>query len=206
MRSHLMRIAMHTRMRASLGAALVCAVAAFTAGCGDTDAAVFVEAGIDTPSASVSAATLGTNLSGSFRLVFRLGSRASGPSSESSRRSAWWRVFFVSSRCNTPSALPRPAAAASPGFGRAAAVRWRTSSRAEARRSSSSATKRWSVRSCARPSNARRRSSPEIACSAKLCAKKASNAGRARPARSAPDSSARTAGASPPATTRARSA
>src|SRR5690606_11817826 len=49
-------------------------------GCIDTDAAVFVEARIDGAAARVEQSALATGLSGSFRIHFHLGPRASGPS------------------------------------------------------------------------------------------------------------------------------
>src|SRR5690606_21510067 len=48
--------------------------------CIDTDAAVFVEARIDGAAARVEQSALATGLSGSFRIHFHLGPRASGPS------------------------------------------------------------------------------------------------------------------------------
>jgi hypothetical protein len=48
-------------------------------GCIDTDAAVFVDASISNPSATVSPETLGTTLAGRFDANLHLGPRASGP-------------------------------------------------------------------------------------------------------------------------------
>jgi hypothetical protein len=54
------------------------ALLATTAGCDvDTDAAVFVEASIDSASAAVEVVTLGASLSGAFDLKLHLGPRAS---------------------------------------------------------------------------------------------------------------------------------
>jgi hypothetical protein len=50
------------------------------AGCPDDDAAVFVEASISSPAATVEQETLGTVLGGGFDLALHLGPRASGPS------------------------------------------------------------------------------------------------------------------------------
>lgn len=47
-------------------------------GCIDTDAAVFVEARIDQPTAAVEQSALATGLSGGFQMHFHLGPRASG--------------------------------------------------------------------------------------------------------------------------------
>lgn len=60
--------------------AAAAALAASALGCIDTDAAVFVDASIASPSAVVSAGALGTNLSAIFQLELHLGPRASGPS------------------------------------------------------------------------------------------------------------------------------
>jgi hypothetical protein len=48
-------------------------------GCIDTDAAVFVDATLSAPSATVTSNTLGTSVAGSFALQLHLGPRASGP-------------------------------------------------------------------------------------------------------------------------------
>jgi hypothetical protein len=53
--------------------------AAGALGCVDTDPAVFVEASIETPSATLAAGTLVTTIAGSFALRLHLGARASGP-------------------------------------------------------------------------------------------------------------------------------
>ena len=50
-----------------------------TTGCIDTDAAVFVDASIQDPSATVTPETLGTTLAGAFDVTLHLGPRASGP-------------------------------------------------------------------------------------------------------------------------------
>jgi hypothetical protein len=50
------------------------------AGCVNTDAAVFVEPTIESPTATVDSNPLGTQISGSFTLKLHLGPRASGPS------------------------------------------------------------------------------------------------------------------------------
>ena len=49
-------------------------------GCIDTDAAVFVDARIESPSATLQSATLASGLAGGFTLNLHLGPRASGPS------------------------------------------------------------------------------------------------------------------------------
>jgi hypothetical protein len=59
---------------------LVAAAAVGLLGCVDTDAAVFVDARIDSPSASLQMASLASGLSGGFSLNLHLGPRASGPS------------------------------------------------------------------------------------------------------------------------------
>ena len=52
-----------------------------TAGCiADNEAVVFVDPSIEEPAVAVSSKALGTDLTGSFRLVLSLGPRASGPS------------------------------------------------------------------------------------------------------------------------------
>lgn len=69
-------------------ATLLCAAAALAAaasGCIDTDAAVFVEPSIESPSAQVTAGALGAELVASFALKLHLGPRASGPSRVSVR-------------------------------------------------------------------------------------------------------------------------
>jgi hypothetical protein len=50
------------------------------AGCVNTDAAVFVDAGIDAPVVNVNQGALGTSVTGSFTVTLHLGARASGPS------------------------------------------------------------------------------------------------------------------------------
>jgi hypothetical protein len=57
------------------------ALAVLLAGCaGDNEAIVFVAPSIEDPVVAVASQVLGTTLAGSFRLVLRLGPRASGPS------------------------------------------------------------------------------------------------------------------------------
>lgn len=72
-------------MRHAPGIALVAAALAAATGCTDTDAAVFVEASIASPSAAVTGGTLGTGLAGGFQLDLHLGPRASGASEVSIR-------------------------------------------------------------------------------------------------------------------------
>lgn len=67
-------------MQYALVPLLAAAALAVGTGCIDTDATVFVDASIASPSAAVTAATLGTQLSGGFQLQLHLGPRASGPS------------------------------------------------------------------------------------------------------------------------------
>jgi hypothetical protein len=63
--------------------ALAAALLVVTSGCVNTDPAVFVEASIASPSATVTAGALGANVVASFQLVLHLGARASGPSAVS---------------------------------------------------------------------------------------------------------------------------
>lgn len=66
-------------MKRSLCSALL-AAACLTAGCIDTDPAVFVEPAIDSPQLVLTSEALGVSLSGSFQLTLHLGARASGES------------------------------------------------------------------------------------------------------------------------------
>jgi hypothetical protein len=54
--------------------------AIFSASCVNTDTAIFVEAGVESPSLGVVDGPLGATLDGGFDLTLRLGARASGPS------------------------------------------------------------------------------------------------------------------------------
>lgn len=63
--------------RALAAGALAAALPACVA---DNEAIVFVEPSIEEPSVAVSKGALGATITGSFRLVLRLGPRASGPS------------------------------------------------------------------------------------------------------------------------------
>ncbi|MCC6556687.1 MAG: hypothetical protein IT372_27315 [Polyangiaceae bacterium] len=72
-------------MRLTFTIALAAAALTAGAGCIDTDAAVFVEPAISGPSAAVTGGTLGTQLTGGFRLELHLGPRASGASQVSIR-------------------------------------------------------------------------------------------------------------------------
>lgn len=55
-------------------------MALLTGGCIDTDAAVFVEATISDAEGNVQQSSLASGIGGSFRVLFHLGPRASGPS------------------------------------------------------------------------------------------------------------------------------
>lgn len=67
--------------RAVLRALAAGALAASLAGCvADNEAIVFVSPSVEDPSVNVAAGALGTTLTGSYRLLLRLGPRASGPS------------------------------------------------------------------------------------------------------------------------------
>jgi hypothetical protein len=81
-------------------AALAAATLGASSGCVDTDPAVFVEASIVSPAATVSAGALGTNLTASFQLKLHLGSRASGPSQVSIRS------FEIASAARAPLVSP----------------------------------------------------------------------------------------------------
>ena len=70
------RTATHKGLWLWLGAAALGA----TSGCINTDAAVFVEASIDSSAASVQQSALSTGLGGQFELTFHLSARASGDS------------------------------------------------------------------------------------------------------------------------------
>jgi hypothetical protein len=59
---------------------LLCAAALSGATSCNTDAAVFVEADIESSVVTVSQGALGTNIAGTFTLTLHLGARASGPS------------------------------------------------------------------------------------------------------------------------------
>lgn len=64
-----------------LAPSLVSVLALLSAACVNTDAAVFVEAHLGSPSATVSALLLGTSVKGQVSLSLHLGPRASGDSS-----------------------------------------------------------------------------------------------------------------------------
>ena len=66
--------------RFSALSATLAALAATLLGCPNTDPAVFVDAGIEGASVSLSPQALGVSLSGGFRLRLHLGARAAGPS------------------------------------------------------------------------------------------------------------------------------
>jgi hypothetical protein len=59
---------------------LVLVALSFGVSCVNTDTAIFVEAGVESPSLEVIDGPLGATLDGGFDLTLRLGARASGPS------------------------------------------------------------------------------------------------------------------------------
>lgn len=67
----------HLTVRA---AATVVALVIGTAGCIDTDPAVFVDATIDDPAVEIEASALGVSMTGQFQVRLHLGARASGQS------------------------------------------------------------------------------------------------------------------------------
>ena len=89
---------------------LLAAMALPLAGCPDDDAAVFVEASIASPSATVEQETLGTVLGGGFELALHLGPRASGPSQVTPS------AFTVQSADQTQTLVPTLGITATPSF------------------------------------------------------------------------------------------
>ena len=80
------------------------------AGCPDDDAAVFVEASIASPAATVEQETLGTVLGGGFDLALHLGPRATGPSQVSVG------AFGLQNAEQSSTLVPTLSLAASPSF------------------------------------------------------------------------------------------
>jgi hypothetical protein len=91
-------------------ALLLAALAAPLSGCPDDDAAVFVEASIAGPAATVEQETLGTVLGGGFDLLLHLGPRASGPSEVSVG------AFALQNADQSQTLVPTLSLSASPSF------------------------------------------------------------------------------------------
>lgn len=90
---------------------LLCLGASLTsAGCIDTDAAVFVEASISEPATTVTSNSLGTYVGGSCQVSFHLGPRASGPSEVS------LRTFTLMSADQTSEVAPSLKVTTAPDF------------------------------------------------------------------------------------------